>query len=115
LCVLAFIAFMVVLYVYVLCYCVVFFFFFSSRRRHTRFKCDWSSDVCSSDLFSCNGGRRCRVPALDWKSNGRTCVQDGGGRSPLVSTRRGRPGPPPLHAPARPHRSGGERDRKSVV
>src|SRR5260370_37497142 len=27
-------------------------FFFSSRRRHTRFKCDWSSDVCSSDLGS---------------------------------------------------------------
>src|SRR6266478_8977449 len=26
------------------------FFFFSSRRRHTRFDCDWSSDVCSSDL-----------------------------------------------------------------
>src|SRR5207237_2290380 len=30
-------------------YCLLFFFF-SSRRRHTRFKCDWSSDVCSSDL-----------------------------------------------------------------
>src|SRR5256886_11843753 len=28
----------------VLCFC------FSSRRRHTRFDCDWSSDVCSSDL-----------------------------------------------------------------
>src|SRR5256886_13353999 len=28
----------------------VFVFFFSSRRRHTRFDCDWSSDVCSSDL-----------------------------------------------------------------
>src|SRR5256886_933841 len=28
----------------------VVFFFFSSRRRHTRFDCDWSSDVCSSDL-----------------------------------------------------------------
>src|SRR2546427_3402082 len=28
----------------------LFFFFFSSRRRHTRFDCDWSSDVCSSDL-----------------------------------------------------------------
>src|SRR5260221_9922266 len=27
-----------------------FFFFFSSRRRHTRSLCDWSSDVCSSDL-----------------------------------------------------------------
>src|SRR5690606_40721466 len=26
-------------------------FFFSSRRRHTRFSRDWSSDVCSSDLF----------------------------------------------------------------
>src|SRR5699024_11409562 len=25
-------------------------FFFSSRRRHTRSKRDWSSDVCSSDL-----------------------------------------------------------------
>src|SRR2546430_5515206 len=34
-------------------YCV--FFFFSSRRRHTRFDCDWSSDVCSSDLW---GGAR---------------------------------------------------------
>src|SRR5205085_659365 len=34
-------------------------FFFSSRRRHTRFDCDWSSDVCSSDLSplstSCSG------------------------------------------------------------
>src|SRR6266571_1461513 len=27
-------------------------FFFSSRRRHTRLTCDWSSDVCSSDLAS---------------------------------------------------------------
>src|SRR5438270_9843096 len=26
-------------------------FFFSSRRRHTRFDCDWSSDVCFSDLL----------------------------------------------------------------
>src|SRR6266853_4750148 len=30
----------------------MFLFFFSSRRRHTRFDCDWSSDVCSSDLRS---------------------------------------------------------------
>src|SRR5260370_17497541 len=34
-------------------------FFFSRRRRHTRFKCEWSSDVCSSDLnpatfFACS-------------------------------------------------------------
>src|SRR2546430_8406089 len=39
--------------VILLCY---FFFFFSSRRRHTRFDCDWSSDVCSSDL--------CEAPCL---------------------------------------------------
>src|SRR2546430_6117937 len=35
--------------------CVVFFF--SSRRRHTRFDCDWSSDVCSSDLSGAPGPR----------------------------------------------------------
>src|SRR5699024_11466693 len=39
-----------------LCWCIlglfVLFFFFSSRRRHTRSKRDWSSDVCSSDLSS---------------------------------------------------------------
>src|SRR2546430_4281228 len=29
-------------------------FFFSSRRRHTRIDCDWSSDVCSSDLRARN-------------------------------------------------------------
>src|SRR6266478_7679876 len=32
------------------------FFFFSSRRRHTRFDCDWSSDVCSSDLIELRDG-----------------------------------------------------------
>src|SRR5437868_10253826 len=31
------------------------FFFFSSRRRHTRSKRDWSSDVCSSDLAHADG------------------------------------------------------------
>src|SRR2546430_10235340 len=37
------------------------FFFFSSRRRHTRFDCDWSSDVCSSDLGNL---------AMDWDFDG---------------------------------------------
>src|SRR5690606_40252727 len=38
--------------------CVLFFvvFFFSSRRRHTRFSRDWSSDVCSSDLIKADFG-----------------------------------------------------------
>src|SRR2546427_8895559 len=34
-------------------------FFFSSRRRHTRFYCDWSSDVCSSDLPRCGRAGLC--------------------------------------------------------
>src|SRR5690606_39990213 len=34
------------------------FFFFSSRRRHTRFSRDWSSDVCSSDLVPVTEPRR---------------------------------------------------------
>src|SRR2546430_7382759 len=39
---------------------VLLIFFFSSRRRHTRFDCDWSSDVCSSDL-----ARDCKCAAAD--------------------------------------------------
>src|SRR5699024_11299965 len=36
-----------------------FLFFFSSRRRHTRSKRDWSSDVCSSDLRPVNSLQSC--------------------------------------------------------
>src|SRR5690606_39814937 len=36
-------------------------FFFSSRRRHTRFSRDWSSDVCSSDLLA---GQRAWITGL---------------------------------------------------
>src|SRR2546429_3094442 len=36
-------------------WCILVCFFFSSRRRHTRCSRDWSSDVCSSDLFSGDG------------------------------------------------------------
>src|SRR6266850_5692790 len=39
----------------------IFFFFFSSRRRHTRLQGDWSSDVCSSDLFVGDLGARALV------------------------------------------------------
>src|SRR5690242_247637 len=35
----------------------IIWFFISSRRRHTRLTCDWSSDVCSSDLHARRGGR----------------------------------------------------------
>src|SRR6266480_4445537 len=40
------------------------FFFFSSRRRHTRLTCDWSSDVCSSDLEV--GGRPHVIAVSAW-------------------------------------------------
>src|SRR5207253_3800664 len=40
----------------------MFFFFFSSRRRHTRWPRDWSSDVCSSDLVTGEAGDA-RAPA----------------------------------------------------
>src|SRR5690606_40612293 len=42
-------------------------FFFSSRRRHTRFSRDWSSDVCSSDLWKTidqNGNRIQQVETI---------------------------------------------------
>src|SRR5260370_19230812 len=51
-------------------------FFFSSRRRHTRFKCDWSSDVCSSDL------RRQRRDTTEITTGGGGL----GGISPLAAT-----------------------------
>src|SRR2546430_5861718 len=51
------------------------FFFFSSRRRHTRFDCDWSSDVCSSDLLwmiepvwkHLRTGQELHLGILQWK------------------------------------------------
>src|SRR5690606_40959894 len=53
-------------------------FFFSSRRRHTRFSRDWSSDVCSSDL-ACTA--RCRPAASTFHSSGRPARRTPGNRS----------------------------------
>src|SRR5438034_4519907 len=55
-----------VCFIFFLCFFSLFFFFFSSRRRHTRSLCDWSSDVCSSDLFNVieRGGVRVAVIGL---------------------------------------------------
>src|SRR4051812_49797450 len=57
-----------------------FFFFFSSRRRHTRLTCDWSSDVCSSDLID---GKTRRQPflTLPWRG---MAIAYGELRSPLA-------------------------------
>src|SRR2546430_6495276 len=85
-----------------------YFFFFSSRRRHTRFDCDWSSDVCSSDLD--RDGRDRRVyrrrraprPALAYLSGGHVPQH--------VARRRGRT----EHRPARRRADRRVRDRKST-
>src|SRR5207253_4031953 len=51
-------------------------FFFSSRRRHTRWPRDWSSDVCSSDLVAMNllAGRPCHFILLSMR--GRVLFDD---------------------------------------
>src|SRR5260370_32753444 len=62
-------------------------FFFSSRRRHTRFKCDWSSDECSSDLLHVSSGACGVGPA---ESTGKSSVTycPGGTRAGSTSVRR---------------------------
>src|SRR2546430_2812696 len=70
---------------------MLFFFFFSSRRRHTSFDCDWSSDVCSSDLgLNCcvRDGNRCFPTAMATQY---VCLlllvaaaPSGGGRGPAL-------------------------------
>src|SRR5690348_17778721 len=66
-------------------YIFVLIFFFSSRRRHTRWTGDWSSDVCSSDLdricIRISNGARPEVAAnlegivpstfFEWQERGR--------------------------------------------
>src|SRR5699024_12085703 len=51
------------------------YFFFSSRRRHTRSKRDWSSDVCSSDLETISKSKVERVTEAD---NIRVLIAAGG-------------------------------------
>src|SRR5256886_7541212 len=70
-------------------------FFFSSRRRHTRFDCDWSSDVCSSDLAVENAlfarsdwlGRLPRPSAIRINSNKRDSLTDSEGNVRLKGCR----------------------------
>src|SRR5256886_13718815 len=81
---------------------VLVLLFFSSRRRHTRFDCDWSSDVCSSDLVT--GGRSPR--SLTKCPRRRLPHREGARRrrdEPRVPRNRGVAAPPGRHqvAPAR--------------
>src|SRR5256885_7417797 len=57
-------------------------FFFSSRRRHTRLQGDWSSDVCSSDLWPTCPGQAAQTDH-PWKAvTGREELPTGPGGSP---------------------------------
>src|SRR5688572_31218796 len=61
---LCFLIFIILIFFFILFFFLFFFFFFfSSRRRHTRFDCDWSSDVCSSDLAGADATEQCVVIA----------------------------------------------------
>src|SRR2546429_6662190 len=87
---------------------VVASFFFSSRRRHTRCSRDWSSDVCSSDLYC--GKSPCR-PRRFHTRFGRDCrclhsSQSAGSNDGRKWTRR---------FESCPEKSHPVRDRKSVV
>src|SRR5437763_12397685 len=63
-----------------------FFFFFSSRRRHTRYIGDWSSDVCSSDLAAPAGDPRATAHSLRRR---RAAVRGDGGGSGRSRDRQG--------------------------
>src|SRR5690606_39852011 len=70
--------------------------FLSSRRRHTRFSRDWSSDVCSSDLYNTQG----QVVAYgDRNHNTVWLARDEGGRLLGVVDPWTRPIPIPIKAP----------------
>src|SRR5690625_5648631 len=68
-------------------FAMVYLFFFSSRRRHTRWPRDWSSDVCSSDLD--HGRAHARPSPRSYLS-----VPDASDRIDFV--RPGAPSDPPL-------------------
>src|SRR5947209_14346955 len=53
------------------------FFFFSSRRRHTRYWRDWSSDVCSSDLSAERSG----LKKSPYQTNAQTAPQSANART----------------------------------
>src|SRR6266481_6686321 len=65
---------------------MVLVFFFSSRRRHTRWNCDWSSDVCSSDLIAVTRHRdeMAGRAAVDARGVGLHALQQRGPRMPAL-------------------------------
>src|SRR5689334_24034416 len=84
----------------------LFFFFFSSRRRHTRWNCDWSSDVCSSDLSGC-----CDAPPSLRRPFAHHLLR----RLVVAQPQEARVSQPPVARPFAEPDLGHQPDRKSVV
>src|SRR5437879_9087816 len=61
-------------------------FFFSSRRRHTRYIGDWSSDVCSSDLARLEAGSPANLPGPTFNSFGTSMMRSWSVWGPSVPT-----------------------------
>src|SRR5437763_3570324 len=78
-------------------YYVNVFFFFSSRRRHTRYIGDWSSDVCSSDLGECGrpgGEARSGGPEMGCRDSRERAARDPLSQECLQCRSRRTGGPP---------------------
>src|SRR2546430_423292 len=77
------------------------FIFFSSRRRHTRFDCDWSSDVCSSDLSVTISASNLKTQLSAGTYGGRILFNIGSNQVNVYVTLTVEPGPKALPSPAR--------------
>src|SRR5690606_6845206 len=84
-------------------------FFFSSRRRHTRFSRDWSSDVCSSDLAAALSGRAVGRAAAARRAGARADARSAGAAARRAAGRaRSRHPPRTAGADARAVRDAGQ-------
>src|SRR5690606_41082254 len=79
------------------------FFFFSSRRRHTRFSRDWSSDVCSSDLAAPPAGHETFAGVSIWQQGSSDAAEQSRKHRKLAAKR----GSASIYSPPSPIRSSG--------
>src|SRR5689334_23385037 len=91
-----------------------FYFFFSSRRRHTRWHCDWSSDVCSSDLATWTTGST-EIDRKTRRCPSSSCLESCKSGNTVCPLWRKASSVPPRNTSQTPSQHCLGRDRKSVV